>query len=157
MWQKILVAVDLSPTARIVFKQAVTLAKITGASLILLHVLSPDEEGAPNPPLHSVEYPLSRMVFEQYQKHWEAFEAKSKMALEAMKEEAIKQDINIEIIQIFGNPGRNICQQGKKLAVDLIVVGNRGYSGLKELFLGSVSNYVTHHAPCSVLVVRNPN
>jgi nucleotide-binding universal stress UspA family protein len=37
---------------------------------------------------------------------------------------------------------------------DLIVMGRRGVSGMHELFLGSVSNYVTHHAPCSVLVVQ---
>ncbi len=33
-------------------------------------------------------------------------------------------------------------------------MGSRGLKGLKEMFLGSVSNYVTHHAPCSVLIVR---
>ena len=38
---------------------------------------------------------------------------------------------------------------------DMIIVGNRGRSGLSEFFLGSVSNYVMHHAPCSVLVVHN--
>ena len=37
----------------------------------------------------------------------------------------------------------------------MIVVGSRGLKGLKEMFLGSVSNYVTHHAPCSVLIVRS--
>ncbi|MGL5078438.1 MAG: universal stress protein, partial [Waterburya sp.] len=31
----------------------------------------------------------------------------------------------------------------------------RGLKGLKEMFLGSVSNYVTHHAPCSVLILRS--
>ncbi|MGQ9872468.1 universal stress protein [Leptodesmis sp.] len=37
---------------------------------------------------------------------------------------------------------------------DLILIGNRGHTGLKELFLGSASNYVLHHAPCSVLTVK---
>ncbi|NEO65320.1 MAG: universal stress protein, partial [Moorea sp. SIO4G2] len=36
----------------------------------------------------------------------------------------------------------------------LIVLGRRGLGGLKEMVLGSVSNYVVHHAPCSVLVVQ---
>ncbi|CCQ49032.1 hypothetical protein CWATWH8502_2292 [Crocosphaera watsonii WH 8502] len=39
---------------------------------------------------------------------------------------------------------------------DVIVMGHRGISGLQEFFLGSVSNYVLHHAPCSVLIVQ-PN
>ncbi len=37
---------------------------------------------------------------------------------------------------------------------DLIVLGRRGRTGLAEALLGSVSNYVLHHAPCSVLVVQ---
>ena len=90
-------------------------------------------------------------------KEWEAFQKKGFAALEAMKNEAIKQDVNTEIMQVFGDPGRIICEQAKKSAVDLIIIGNRGLSGLKELVLGSVSNYVIHHASSSVLIVRNPN
>jgi nucleotide-binding universal stress UspA family protein len=37
---------------------------------------------------------------------------------------------------------------------DLIVIGRRGLRGLAEMFLGSVSNHVIHHAHCSVLVVQ---
>lgn len=40
---------------------------------------------------------------------------------------------------------------------DLIIMGSRGHSGLKELVLGSISKYVVHHALCSVMVVRTPN
>jgi glycosyltransferase involved in cell wall biosynthesis len=37
---------------------------------------------------------------------------------------------------------------------DLVVMGRRGLSGIKEMFLGSVSNYIIHHVPCSVLIVQ---
>lgn len=37
---------------------------------------------------------------------------------------------------------------------DLLVIGSRGHGGFTGLLLGSVSNYCTHHAPCSVVVVR---
>jgi len=39
---------------------------------------------------------------------------------------------------------------------DLLVVGSTGAGALKELILGSVSNYVAHHAPCPIVLVRAP-
>jgi nucleotide-binding universal stress UspA family protein len=47
-----------------------------------------------------------------------------------------------------------ICQVAKDWGAELIMVGRRGNSGLSELILGSVSNYVVHHAHCSVLIVQ---
>ena len=38
-----------------------------------------------------------------------------------------------------------------------MVIGRRGHKNISEMFLGSVSNYVMHHAPCSVLVVQGAN
>ena len=45
-----------------------------------------------------------------------------------------------------------ICELAEQLEADLIVVGNRGMKGGRRL-LGSVPNSVSHHAPCSVLIV----
>jgi nucleotide-binding universal stress UspA family protein len=39
---------------------------------------------------------------------------------------------------------------------DLIVLGSHGEKGLRQFFLGSVSESIARHAPCSVLIVRNP-
>ncbi|MEL7079709.1 MAG: universal stress protein, partial [Cyanobacteria bacterium J06582_2] len=64
--------------------------------------------------------------------------------------------IHSEFIQLSGNPGRSICELANTWSADLILVGSRGLKGIKEMFLGSVSNYVTHHAPCSVLIIRTP-
>ncbi|WP_235111848.1 universal stress protein [Acaryochloris sp. 'Moss Beach'] len=57
----------------------------------------------------------------------------------------------------FGNPRQEICDFAKEWNADLILMGSRGHSGVKELVLGSISNYVVHHALCSVMVVRTPN
>lgn len=161
MWQKILVALDFSDITDTVFDRALTLAKLTGATLILLNVLPPDREDRVNPALYSIEYPVVPEVYqkilEENQKQWQALQEKNLLALEAMKEKAAESGVDAKTVQIFGDPGNVICKQAKEFTVDLIAIGNRGLSGLKELFLGSVSNYVTHHASCSVLIIRNCN
>ena len=51
-----------------------------------------------------------------------------------------------EVVAQFGAP--------EEESADLIVVGNKGMTGAKRFLLGSVPNKVSHHAPCSVLIIR---
>ena len=62
----------------------------------------------------------------------------------------------IKKLLTYGHPADQLLTlaQGKK--ADVVVVGSRGITGLRRVFLGSVSNKVVSHAPCSVLVVRQP-
>jgi nucleotide-binding universal stress UspA family protein len=53
-----------------------------------------------------------------------------------------------------GDAADAILDVAEEQRVDLIVVGNRGMTGAKRFLLGSVPNKVSHHAPCSVLIVR---
>ena len=53
-----------------------------------------------------------------------------------------------------GAPAQVIVDEAEKWGADLIVVGSHGYGFWQRALLGSVSNAVVHHAPCSVLVVR---
>lgn len=57
---------------------------------------------------------------------------------------------------LFGSPDSRIVETAEEWHPDLIVVGSHGYSRWERLLLGSVSDSVVHHAPCSVLVVRAP-
>ena len=61
-----------------------------------------------------------------------------------------------ECNQYIGEAGRTICDTALSWGADVIIMGRRGRRGLSEFFLGSVSNYVLHHASCSVLVVQSP-
>lgn len=53
-----------------------------------------------------------------------------------------------------GTPGECIVRAARELTCDLIVMGSRGLTGIKELFLGSVSHYVAQRAHCPVLIVK---
>lgn len=159
MFNKILVALDRSEMGQQVFAQALALAKLTGASLMLQHVLSAEEEGSPNLPVLSTfdYYPgAASPSLEYYQKEWDTFKNEGTKMLQSFCAQANTAGINAEFTQSLGSPGRLICRLADEWGADLIVLGRRGRSGLAELFLGSVSNYVLHHAPCSVQIVHIP-
>ncbi|MEO8650030.1 MAG: universal stress protein [Acidobacteriota bacterium] len=58
---------------------------------------------------------------------------------------------------LFGSPDSRIVETAEEMGADLVIVGSHGYSRWERLLLGSVSDSVVHHAPCSVLVVRTPS
>lgn len=157
MFKKILVALDRSEMSKQVFEQGLALAKMTGASLMLLHVLSVEEEGSPYVPMFSsFDYysGMSEQAFELYQQQLEMWKNQGVEILQHLSAQANTTGVNTEFRQILGSPGRVICDLAGNWGADLIVIGRRGHSGLTELFLGSVSNYVLHHTPCSVHVVH---
>ena len=157
MFKKILVALDNSPQRDTVFDKALTLAQQSDARLMLLHVLSAYEEGSPGIPIRSYHayYPvLDDTTWKVYQQRWEAFEARGLNQLNQDIDQAQTVGVQAEFSQSAGDPPQVICNVAKSWDADLIVVGSHGRKGLGELLLGSVSNYVMHHAPCSVLVVH---
>ena len=56
---------------------------------------------------------------------------------------------------LLGSPESRIVETAEEMKADLIIVGSHGYNRWERLLLGSVSDSVVHHAPCSVLVVRS--
>ncbi len=165
MFNKILVAIDRSPANQEVFNEALSLAKATKAHLILLHVLSGEEEGSPIMSLYPsvgdhymhLNPQIGRTANELYHKQWRAFEAEGLDLLRSFAKKAIAAGVETEFSQITGHPSSTICDFAQSCHADTILIGRRGHSGWKEIFLGSVSNYVVHHAPCSVLLVQTPS
>ena len=60
----------------------------------------------------------------------------------------------METIAREGDPADAILDVAEEKSADLIVVGNKGMTGAKRFLLGSVPNKVSHHAPCSVMIIR---
>ncbi|MDJ0747282.1 MAG: universal stress protein, partial [Xenococcaceae cyanobacterium MO_167.B27] len=156
MFNKILLAIDNSKRSRKVFETGMSLAKTTGASWMLLQVLSSQEKNYPSPFRYYAQESetIDKSTVNFYQKHWQKLQQEGLESLQSLTEEATKAAVKTEFRQSFGYPGRNICELAQTWAAEVIILGSRGITGLKEMFLGSISNYVTHHAPCSVLIVR---
>ncbi|SRR5579883_1932978 len=162
MFHKILVAVDNSEMDRHVFDEAVSLAKLMNTRLMLLHVFYPFDEQFLNPSFVESEPHIFQPTtseeasdkYDRYMKQWEEFQKEGREYLKSLNNEAKATDVQSEYTLKAGDPGRIICQVARAWEADLVIVGRRGHSGLSEFFLGSVSNYVLHHAPCSVLTIQ---
>lgn len=156
MFKKILVALDDSAMSQSVFEQALELAKVMNATLMLNHVLMLVDDGFADYPM-GVDAFYPRLHEDVVKRHLDTLGRIEKEGLERLKrltDQATAQGVRTEFTQSVGDPGSRICALARTWEAELIVVGRRGRTGLSEWFLGSVSNYVLHHAPCSVLTVQ---
>lgn len=161
MFKKILVAMDMSDMGAVVFERALSLAQQHQSQLILLHVLSSEESNSPIPVPPDLRelYPAvgNDLTLETWREQWENFKNTGEKTLQQRVEKAKSINLNADYQQVVGSPGKTICKIAKERDSDLIIVGHRGLSGLGEMFLGSVSNYVLHHSHCSILMVQMDN
>ena len=148
MYQKILVAIDQGEMGKHVLDEALNLAKSNNASLHLLRVLSYEDPHAPG---------LKEKGTPEYERRWDVFVADNQALMQTHLAAVTAAGLSAEYSLVPGKPGRVICDQALSLGVDAIVLGRRELSGLQEFILGSVSNYVVHSAPCSVLIVQKPS
>ncbi|HEU0318311.1 MAG TPA: universal stress protein, partial [Solirubrobacteraceae bacterium] len=69
----------------------------------------------------------------------------------------VAKELGVSRVNTFareGDPADAILDVAEERDADLIVVGNKGMTGAKRFLLGSVPNKISHHAPCSVLIIR---
>ncbi|BAC92155.1 universal stress protein [Gloeobacter violaceus] len=157
MFRKVLAAIDSSPAGRKVFEDALEVARLHGAQLLILHVLTYEDDNYlanPTPAPGDFYALIGATAFERYLELRETMQKESLEKLTALVEEARTAGVEANHAQYAGSPEHAICKMAKEWSADLIVLGRRGRSGLSELFLGSVSNHVVHHAPCAVLVLQ---
>ncbi len=156
MLNRILVAIDNSSSSQRVFDEAVSLAKATDANLMLLHVLSPHDEQYVDPLFlqPTILYPQLQGNNSKYAHDWQKLKDNRFNWLSWLCEEATKLGVKAEFSQNIGEPSRMICDIARNWQADLIVIGRRGRRGISEFLMGSVSNYVLHHAHCSVFTVQ---
>lgn len=156
-FHKLLVALDRANTSTAVFHRALALAQAQHSQLLLFHGLlgpSPQPNVLVTGSLGVYSSGYAQEMLQQA-REW-AEEERQEIAdwLRALCDQAIATGVAAEFDYRDGEPGQQMCALAKTWGADLIVVGRRGRAGLSEIVLGSVSNYVVHHAPCAVLVVQ---
>lgn len=143
--EKIVVGTDGSDTAAQAVIQAGDLAEKLGASLVIVSAFDPvstarlEKERADAP--QDVEWSINE------REDVDAMLSQISAPLE-------ERNIDVKISARQGNPADAILDVAEEEGADLIVVGNKGMAGARRFLLGSVPNKISHHAPCSVLIVR---
>jgi nucleotide-binding universal stress UspA family protein len=156
MFQRILVAVE-PQTAPVLVSQAIALAQLHRATLLFVHIGLTFDEGYSSsfyPGVDALYSTLNTPMLQNYSEIWSKAEDRDRDWLRSFVDQATAAGVQADMRQQFGDPASLICAIAAQMSVDLILVGRRGRSGLSEILLGSVSNHVMHHAPCSVLTVQ---
>ncbi len=146
MFASILVGTDGSDTATTAVRYAIDLAHELRAKLLIVSAYEPVSDQRL---LHErVEVP------EDLQ--WMVNPREDVLAmLDSSKQEAERAGVSeVETYARQGDAADAVLDVAEEQRTDLIVVGNKGMTGAKRFLLGSVPNKVSHHAPCSVLIVR---
>jgi nucleotide-binding universal stress UspA family protein len=145
MFSLIVVGTDGSDTATQAVRQATELALAVGATIELVSAYEPV-------PAHRLRTE-SRDAPEDLQ--W-AISPREDVdaALEAAATVVRAGGVEVNCHPRQGDPADAILDVAEERGADLIIVGNKGMTGAKRFLLGSVPNKVSHHAPCSVLIIR---
>jgi nucleotide-binding universal stress UspA family protein len=145
VFKSIVVGTDGSETATSAVRQAVELAKSVGAKIQLVSAYEPVSDQRLREERTEVPEDLQWMVNPR-----EDVDATLNEAAEVAKGEGV----DAETFARQGDPADAILDVAEEQKADLIIVGNKGMTGAKRFLLGSVPNKVSHHAPCSVLIIR---
>ena len=145
MFRSIVVGTDGSDTATLAVRQAIELARSVGARIDLVSAYEPVSDARLREESMVVPKDL----------HWMINPREDVLAtLEEAADEIRAAGIEVEMFARQGDPADAILDVAEERGSDLIVIGNKGMTGAKRFLLGSVPNKVSHHAPCSVLIIR---
>ena len=126
-------------------RQATELAKSLKAKLHLVSAYEPVPEGRLREEARQAPSDMQWMVNPR-----EDVDATLRDAAERVEDAGVE----VRTFAREGDPADAILDVAEERGADLIVVGNKGMTGAKRFLLGSVPNKVSHHAPCSVLIIR---
>lgn len=138
MFETVVVGADGSPTAAEAVRQAIELVKLTGGRLHIVTAYKPQQLGSPTKDI------------DQFLKSLGSHHVADSL-LAKLESQARAAGVGVETHPRTSAPANAICEVAAEVKADLIVVGNKGMSGVHRV-LGSVPNSVAHQAPCAVLI-----
>ncbi len=154
-YHKNLVAIDNSIQASRVFQEALDIAQKCDSKLMLFNCINSffiSESIISVGTIGDVD--IYGTLKQQHKQRLQQEFDRTQAWLEAYCQQANIRKISAELRYKCGDAGKEVCNLASEWDADLILLGRRGHRGITEIVIGSVSNYVLHHAPCSVLVVQ---
>ncbi len=145
MFRSIVVGTDGSQTASEAVREAIELAKAVGATIELVSAYEPVSRERLREEARQAPGDMQWMINPR-----EDVES----TLEAASERIEAAGVKVTTYAREGDPADAILDVAEERDADLIIVGNKGMTGARRFLLGSVPNKVSHHAPCSVLIIR---
>ncbi len=154
MFNRILVGVDGSSQSNKALQQALEVARKFDGKITLIHVYStavpivPVAEGVGTPTV------ISPVSMETAARIADEVKQRGKQILDEAEKSAKDHGVSVDKVLKEGDAVSEIVAFAEQEKFDLIVLGHRGWSKLRELLLGGVSEGVSHKATCPVLIVK---
>ena len=145
MYGSIVVGTDGSETAAEAVRQAAELGKSVGAEVHLVSAYSPVPEAELRQQRKEAPEDIQWSINPRQEVDRTLRDAKDQVEQAGAKVETHARE---------GDPADAILSVAEDEDADVIIVGNRGMTGARRFLLGSVPNKISHHAPCSVLIIR---
>ena len=155
LFEKILVPLDGSEHSLRALEIAIQIARKFGGKITLIHVYSVAIGPVIMPEPTTLTPPMMPpMTSAEVAKAVEAIRKAGASILADGEQKVKAEEVQVETILREGHIVQEIIRTAKEGKFDLIVIGGRGISRIRELLLGSVTDGVIHHASCPVLVIK---
>jgi nucleotide-binding universal stress UspA family protein len=149
-YRQILVATDFSPAAQAALKQALWIARESGAAITLVHVLPDLRRG-----MHSASIDAKLdLLYGEGTHFYQELRGDAGQRLRRSIDEAGAEGVDVHPKMLSGEPIVEICRAALQLESDLVIAGTLGAGGWQSLFVGSTARRLIRKCPSPVWVVK---
>jgi nucleotide-binding universal stress UspA family protein len=141
----VLAPIDFSSVSESVVREAIALARVYGARVVVLHVVMPPPVVATNFGMVAVSDPLASDASED-----------AGQRLRQLQRTLQAEGFTVHAVHVTGEPGQCIVTQAERLDADLVVMGSHGHHALYEFLIGSTTDDALRRLRCPVVLVPPP-